>query len=114
MIRRRDEMKTRSVAGVRGGNGSVAFLDLLVPEESFGKFRVCSEVTLEKGCSIGRHPHDPDAEIYIITGGKAIVDDNGTVTTVSAGDVVYTGNGEYHSIANEEEEPVKLFAIVIN
>ena len=114
MIKRRSEMTTRVVENVRGGNGSVRFLDFLRPDETYGKMRVCSESTLEKGCSIGRHPHDPDAEIYIILSGKGVVDDNGTITTVSAGDVVYTGNGEFHALANEEDEPLKFIAVVIN
>lgn len=114
MIKRRDDMQTRIVEGVRGGNGSVRFLDLLTEEESLGKLRVAAETTLEKGCSIGRHPHGPDAEIYIITQGKAIVDDNGELSTVTAGDVIYTGGGAFHALSNEEDEPVKLFALVIN
>ena len=114
MIKRRDEMQTRVVEGVRGGSGKVQFLDLLTEEESLGKLRVAAETTLEKGCSIGRHPHGPDAEIYIITQGKAIVDDNGVCSTVTAGDVIYTGGGAFHALSNEEDEPVKLFALVIN
>ena len=113
MIKRRNEMQTRVVEHVRDGEGKVQFLDLLREEETLGKMRVTSEVTLEKGCSIGRHPHGPDAEIYIITQGRAVVDDNGEISTVSAGDVIYTGGGAFHAIANEEEEPVKLFALVI-
>ena len=114
MIKRKGEMQIRTVEGVRGGNGSVQFLDLLTPEESLGKLRVAAETTLEKGCSIGRHPHGPDAELYIITQGKAVVDDNGEVSTDTAGDIIYTGGGDFHAIANEEDEPVKLFALVIN
>lgn len=114
MIKHPSEMGTRIVEGVRGGNGKVSFLDLMTADESLGKFRVCSIVTLEKGCSIGEHTHDPDAEIYIIISGKAIVNDNGTIATVTAGDVIYTGGGAFHSISNEEDEAVKLFAIVIN
>ena len=106
-------MQTRVVEHDRDGEGKVQFLDLLREEETLGKMRVTSEVTLEKGCSIGRHPHGPDAEIYIITQGKAVVDDDGEISTVSAGDVIYTGCGAFHAIANEQEEPVKLFALVI-
>ena len=107
-------MQTRIVEGVRGGCGNVQFLDMLTEEESLGKLRVAAETTLEKGCSIGRHPHGPDAELYIITQGKAVVDDNGEVSIVTAGDIIYTGGGAFHAIANEEDEPVKLFALVIN
>ena len=114
MIKRRADMTTRVVENVRGGNGHVTFLDLLKPDETLGKMRVCSLSTLEKGCSIGRHPHETDAEIYIILSGHAIVDDDGTITTVSAGDVVYTGGGAFHSLANEEDEPVTFYAMVIN
>ncbi len=114
MIKRRSEMQTRVVEGARGGNGCVQFLDLMREEETLGKLRVVCEITLEKGCSIGRHPHGPDAEIYIMTQGTAVVDDNGEISTVSAGDVIYTGGGAFHALANEEDKPVKLFALVIN
>lgn len=114
MIKRKKDMQTRIVEGVRGGKGKVQFLDFLTEEESLGKLRVAAETTLEKGCSIGRHPHGPDAEIYIITQGQAIVDDNGEIATVAAGDVIYTGGGAFHAISNEEDEPVKLIALVIN
>ena len=54
MIKRRSEMQTRVVEGARGGNGCVQFLDLMREEETLGKLRVACEITLEKGCSIGR------------------------------------------------------------
>ena len=114
MIKRKKDMQARIVEGARGGHGSVQFLDLLSEDESLGKLRIAAETTLEKGCSIGRHAHGPDAEIYIMTQGKAVVDDNGEVSTVTVGDIIYTGGGAFHSISNEEDEPVKLFALVIN
>lgn len=114
MIKRKEEMTSRIVESVRGGNGNTVFLDFLTEEESLGKLRIAALTTLEKGCSIGRHPHGPDAEIYIITKGKAIVDDDGVETTLEAGDVIYTGGGAFHAIRNEEDEALQFIAIVIN
>lgn len=113
MIKRFDEMKCSDVAAVRDGNGSVNFRYMLSEQESYDKLSIAALVTLEKGCSIGRHPHGPDAEIYIITEGVATVDDNGTAAKLYPGDIIYTGNNEFHAISNEEDKPVKFYALVI-
>ena len=97
MIRRPEEMKTEVRHEMRGGNGDVHFL-----------------LTLEKGCSIGRHSHGPDAELFIIKSGAATVDDDGEIVKCGPGDIIYTGNGAFHSLANGGEEPLVVYALVIN
>ena len=39
--------------------------------------------------------------------------DNGTVTTVRAGDVCFTGDGEGHSLKNLRDEPLEYVALVL-
>lgn len=114
MVRHRSQMKSRVQHELRGGKGEVTFLDMMQPDESYGKMRVCSEISMEKGCSIGRHPHEVEAELFIVKQGIATIDDNGTIKKCGVGDVIYTGNGEFHSLMNEDEETLVVYAIVIN
>jgi len=45
--------------------------------------------------------------------GEGIVNDNGVETTVRKGDVVRTGNGEFHSIQNVADENLEVIAIIL-
>lgn len=114
MVKHRNEMTREVRQEMRGGNGDVHFLHLMNPDESYGKLRVCSEITLEKGCSIGRHSHGPEAELFIVKQGIATVDDDGVIKKCSAGDIIYTGNGAFHSLMNEDDEALTVYALVIN
>ena len=114
MIKKKSEMVSRISENMRGGNGPIHFLDLMQPEESLGKLRIACEVTVEKGCSIGRHDHVEEAELYIITSGIATVDDDGVMKKAFPGDIVYTGGGAFHAIANDGDETLRFYALVIN
>ena len=82
-------------------------------EELLGKGRLFKENVLEKDCGVGYHVHEGDAEIYVIQSGEAEYNDNGTIKTVRAGDVTFTGPGEGHSLTNKKDEPVKFVALII-
>ena len=99
---------------MRGGNGAIRLQHLLQPEDSCGKLRLAAELLMKPGTSVGPHEHGPDAELYIITEGTLTVDDNGETVECTAGDIVFTGGGAFHSIANHSDSDVKLYAIVIN
>ena len=114
MIRHRKDMTTSVQHEMRGGNGDVKFLHLMTPEETFGKMRVIAELTLETGCSIGRHSHTGEAELFIVKQGTATVDDDGEIGKCAPGDIVYTTNGNFHALANEEEEPLVVYALIVN
>lgn len=45
--------------------------------------------------------------------GECEYNDNGAVTTVRAGDVTFTGDGEGHSITNLRDEPAKFLALIL-
>ena len=113
MIKRRADMTTRVVENVRGGNGHVAFLDLLKPDETLGKMRVCSLSTLEKGCSIGYHIHENETETFYIIEGDALYNDNGIEIEATAGDVLHVRSGESHAVANRGEGTLILLAAIV-
>lgn len=57
--------------------------------------------------------HQGDGEIYVILSGEAEYNDNGTITTVKAGDITFTGPGEGHAIINRKDEPMSFMAIIL-
>ena len=114
MIRRKDECTTEIREHMRDGDGSVLLTSFIAgPEELNGKGRLFSKITLEPGCSIGYHLHDTDAELFYILRGTAEYNDNGTIRTVSAGDVTICPTGESHGIANRTDETVELVAVIV-
>ena len=75
--------------------------------------RLFSLFTLKTGCSIGEHEHINETEYYYILSGKGMVKEKDGVKEVTPGDVVITGNGESHSIANESPEDLVFVAVII-
>jgi mannose-6-phosphate isomerase-like protein (cupin superfamily) len=96
-----------------GGKGEVSMKPLLSPDEFRGKGRLLSHSVIFPGSSIGAHTHKGDFETYYILKGQGVVNDNGTVSPVGPGDVIYTGNGESHSIENTGKENIELIAMIL-
>jgi len=59
------------------------------------------------------HVHNGDTEIYYVLSGKAKYNDNGTLTTIEAGDVTFTPSGTGHGIENDSDEPLDIIALII-
>jgi len=114
MIKCPDEFKSTIVSNLRGGVGDLVRIDIFNEEEMLKKARVCAILTFPAGASIGEHPHGPDAEIYYILSGRLRVTDNGITKDLSAGDVVFTGGGNAHSVVNVSGEEASMLAVVIN
>ncbi|MBU5431137.1 cupin domain-containing protein [Intestinimonas sp. MSJ-38] len=113
MIRRKEQMRTSEKPNLRGGEGVIHAYDLLEAPEMREKLKLCSILTIEPGCSIGEHPHGPDAEFYYLLEGELEVTDNGEKTTFHPGDAMFTACGETHSARNNTQKDAKLLAIVI-
>ena len=113
MVIKSEDMKTNSRQNVRGGNGTVDFLHI-VPEGFLpDKSRLFSVMILEKGCSVGRHDHTAETEVYYVVEGEGVLNDNGTERTFRKGDCNVCGGGAFHSVANEKDEPLKIVAVII-
>ena len=114
MVRRSNEKHVEHKPAPFNGVGDITVRHLLNgPEELYEKGRVFAHSTLEPGCGIGYHVHENEAEIYYIYSGTGELNDNGTITTVSAGDVSFTGAGEGHALKNIGEEPLEFIALII-
>lgn len=113
MIRRAGEMTPEIVNNMRGGKGSAEVLRVLKKDEFHDKGRLFGKIILKPGMSIGLHKHVGDCEAYYILSGKGLVSDNGKNETVSDGDLVFTDNGETHSIENTGDEDLAFIALVL-
>lgn len=96
-----------------GGKGEISMKSLLSPEEFRGKGRLLSHSVIFPGSSIGVHTHKGDFETYYILKGEGVVNDNGEMTPIGPGDVVYTGSGESHSIENTGQQNLELIAMIL-
>lgn len=112
MIRKYHEMPISVKDSLRGGTGSAIFKDL-AQEGSVKHCRLFSEITLEKGCSIGNHDHVNETEYYWIVEGEGIVTEADGEKVVTKGDLVITGGGASHAIRNEKDTPLRFAAIII-
>lgn len=113
MVRKYQDMPVQTREHMRDGDGAVKLTEILTQKELMGQGRLFSQITLEPGCSIGTHEHKDEAEIFFLLQGEAQADDNGTPVTLCPGDMLYTGPGCYHSIANRSSEPVRLVALIL-
>ena len=59
-----------------------------------------AEATLVPGQSTRRHYHRVSEEIYLITHGSGVMELDGEVHSVSAGDAILIPPGAWHTIAN--------------
>ena len=86
---------------------------ILTPEEMLERASMFNIITLPSGSRIKEHPHTEDAEIYYILEGEAEVTDNGKAAIMRTGDVMFTGNGGRHSIANRSGKDVHFLACIL-
>ena len=113
MIKKSCEMKDNLIEHMRGGNGTVMRKDILDADDMAKHSRLFSLFTLRKGCSIGEHEHRKETEYYYILSGRGVVTERSGEKEVFPGDVVITGNGESHAIANAGDEDLVFAAVII-
>lgn len=112
MIRRNDDVRKES-RSIAGGNGEISFRHRLEKDEMFGKCRLCAELTLEPGNSIGLHAHENEVEIFYLLEGELVsVNEDGSEEPFGRGDVMSTGGGGKHSLRNDSNAPATMLAII--
>ena len=112
MIRRSSD-KTTAQKKMFDAPGEVIFNNILNAGEFHDAGRIFSHVVLKPGCGLGRHTHKGDFEVYYVLKGEASYDDNGTMTTLKAGDVAVCQDGESHSVLNEGSSDFEFIALVL-
>ena len=99
---------------LKGGAGHLERYALLSPEEMLGAGTVCARMVLQPGCEVGEHTHHGNYEVYYFLSGHGVYRSNGETTTVDAGTVTFTGDGERHALRNDGPEPLEFMAFVLN
>lgn len=114
MIRRKNEVAATRKPSPFNGTGEITVRELLNgPEELYEKGRVFAHTTVYPGCRIGYHVHDNESETYFIMSGTGTFNDNGAEVEFEPGDVLFTGDGEGHSIAATHGEAIELIALIL-
>lgn len=115
MIRRAEEQRVVANENMRGGKGCVHISHLYEKDndEFYGKGRLFAKITLQPGESIGYHVHEGESEGFYVACGRVAFNDNGTVTEAAAGDLLFTGAGEGHSVENIGDDVVELIALIL-
>jgi len=113
MIKKKASQEIEKREAMRGGAGTVTIRHYLKPEEIKARTRLCAELTLPPGASIGTHDHAEEDEIYIIQKGQGFMTDGDKEFAVTAGDAILTGQGASHSIKNTGTEDLVVTAVII-
>lgn len=110
MIIGKDDLRVEHRTGERLGTST----KLLEEEQMHGKAKVFARVALRPGSMAPLHKHEGSFEAFYILAGNGEVNDNGAMANVGVGDVVFTNDGESHSIKNIGENDLEYIALVIN
>lgn len=108
MIIRSEELPIEQRTGERNGT----LIRLLSPEKMYGKNRLFARILLKPGAKAPYHQHEGDCEAYYILSGVGQVNDNGVISQVKAGDIIFTDSGESHSIENTGDNDLEYIALI--
>ncbi|MDR2933465.1 MAG: cupin domain-containing protein [Oscillospiraceae bacterium] len=112
MIKKSGEFREER-RNIAGGNGEIILRHKFEREDMFGKSRLCAELVVEPGCSIGEHAHVEDMEIfYMLEGTLVSVAKDGSETPFSKGDCMLTGGGDFHSLRNDSGKTAVMLAVI--
>lgn len=111
MITTPKDRTTETAVEMRGGEGEVLLTSLF--EEAIPHLRLLKIIELGPGCSIGKHQHLAEAEIfYALEGEPSILEDDGECRVMHVGDAHLCRDGESHSLMNRSDKPCKVLAII--
>jgi len=96
-----------------GGKGDPYAYKLYEGDEFTGAGRLYNIVVFPPNMSIGYHQHIGESETYYVLKGKGMFNDDGILSEVGVGDVMYTGNGHSHALENIGDEDLVIAALVI-
>ena len=69
-------------------------------------------ITITKNSSIGWHIHENDQEIIYVISGQGTLTEDDKQYELLQGQANYCAKGKNHSIKNEKEEDLELFAVI--
>lgn len=113
MIVKKSNLKKSLIEKPRGGEGTMFCKSYLSNQELTNKMTGFNLMELQADSEIGFHKHENDEEIYYIISGTGLVKDNENQEEVSAGDLIYTKDGEWHGLKNIGTEPLSFIAFIV-
>ena len=113
MIKKKSAQQTEIRENMRGGTGKISVRQYFKPEEIKARTRLCAEMSIPPGASIGAHDHVDEDEIYLVQKGTGVMTDGGKEFEVKAGDAILTGQGASHSVRNTGSEDLIITAVII-
>ena len=104
-----NEIEAKELVNFKGGEKSV-FMKMFSDENN-----KVAMLCLEPGASIGLHRHEGNSEaIYIIEGNGEMLEEDGSVSPLKAGDCSYCPEGCAHSLRNPSDADLIVFAVIPN
>jgi mannose-6-phosphate isomerase-like protein (cupin superfamily) len=82
-------------------------------EQMHDKSKLFARITLNPGSKTAYHKHENDFEVYYLVSGSGVLNDNGILKEVKAGDVIFTDDGESHSLENTGDTVLDFIALVL-
>ena len=113
MLKTPEQMVVELKEQMRGGQGTVEIKHIFQAGELKGKVRLFAEITLPVGASIGFHRHEQEEEVFYFLSGAGMIDDNGLMREVKAGEVLLTGNGAGHAVQNIGNDSLRMLAVIL-
>ena len=113
MLKRHKEMKEEVRENMRGGKGNVRIRHYFTKDEFASNTRLCAQLTIPPGGSIGSHQHEGEDEVYIIEKGIGLLEEGDRQFRVSPGDAVLTGRGMSHAVSNNGSEDLVMIAVIM-
>ncbi|MCI8578627.1 MAG: cupin domain-containing protein [Lachnospiraceae bacterium] len=114
MIRKQENIRTTTKTSPFSGTGNITVRDILEsPEEMYQKGRVFCHTTVYAGSGIGYHVHQGESETYYILSGHGTFNDNGVMSEIGPGDVLFTGDQAGHSIEATKGEDIEMIALIL-
>jgi mannose-6-phosphate isomerase-like protein (cupin superfamily) len=96
-----------------GGEGSILFGRIFEKGFLRSACNFADYAVIPPGCSIGKHRHGDDEEIYVILEGEGRMFLDGRVHRVGPGSVVLNRPGGEHGLVNDGTEELRIFVVEI-
>lgn len=113
MIKKAQDMNIELQPHLKGGKDTIRVVNILEKDEMYGTGRLFGISIIPPSGSIGQHTHTGDFETYYILKGEALVNDNGKITYLEAGDMIQCKDGDYHSIENIGNIDLEYLAVIL-
>ncbi len=113
MLTKLENINPMEIIAPRNGKGKALSFQYDILKGLEGKVKAFNHLSLEKDTGIGYHKLVDDLEIYIITEGESIYNDNSTEIEVSNNDAMICKKGECHGIMSKNGT-LDFIAIIID